>query len=158
MVLILNDEYIKGIRMRRKLMAVLVASTGFAAGAQADTYTCHLNVNSRARGYISDKITFSISDGNQRARVSDAISLATNGRAVPAVLTINTNKRLSIKWALYDVIGPRNKRVDKLDYKLSLWMSLGNKVSVIAKSYVGANEALTTPLEVSSAGKCRLQK
>lgn len=144
--------------MRNVVIGCLAAASFFVSVAQAETYICQIKLNGPARGIISDVITINMNDRTMNAMVSDAIILATNGSAVVATRSTNTPKRLSVKWALYSVKGPRNNSYGTITYGLSIWKSRGNKVSVVAKFIRHEGAEVSIPREARGTGKCELQR
>lgn len=146
--------------VRTRFYALLAAATLFAPSANAETYICQIRSIGPDRGLVSDTIAINIDDVTSDVMVSDAIILATNNRPIAAVLTVNTRKRLAIKWGVQGVKDTKNRVYNHLNYKLIIWKSRGNKVSVTAGDYTSIG---TTSVggsrgwEVSGSGKCKLR-
>lgn len=145
---------------RTIFFAALIAAILDAPSANAETYVCQIRSNGPDMGLVSDTIAINIDDVTSEVMVSDAIILATNNRPIAAVLTVNTRKRLAIKWGVQGVKDAKSRVYNHLNYKLIIWKSRGNKVSVAARDYTLAG---TTSVggsrgwEVSGSGKCKLR-
>lgn len=143
--------------MRTIVMGGLIAASLFGSVGQAETYVCQIKPDGPVHGLIADSYTVKIVDLTMNAVVDDAITRAVNGTTAVATVLSNTAKRLSIKWALQDVVGSRKKLYRKVNYRLKVWKPLGNKVSVVA-NYLQLEGADTTiSKEVSGSGKCKLR-
>lgn len=140
--------------MRNSFIAALAATTLFATFASAETYDCRIKSHGPNLGLISDTITVRFNDASSNAMVSNAVILATNGNPVVATVTANSAKRQSLKWVLNGVVGYRKKLYETVAYRLVIWKTLGNKVSIVAnyRPREGADMIITK--ELSGSGKC----
>lgn len=144
-----------GMNMRNRFFAALAAVTLVAPSANAETYVCQIRSIGPGMGLVSDTIAISIDDVTSNVMVSDAIILATNKRPIAAVLTVNTPKRLAVKWGVQAVKGSRNKTFEKVDYKLRIWKSRGNQASLTAKFARKIGSHLGH--DVNGSGRCTLR-
>ncbi len=143
--------------MRNSFIATLAAATLFATVTNAETFICHVKSNGPNMGLISDTIAVNIDDVTSDVVVSDSIILTTNNKPIAATLTTYTPKRLTIKWAVQGVKDTKNRVYNRVNYKLAIWKSRGNEVSVVANSQLNDGANTTVSKEVSGSGKCELR-
>jgi len=144
--------------MKSILIGCVAAASLFGFAAQAETYVCKIKANGSSKGFfISDKITIDIPNSSQKAVVSDAVIMATNDVPVTAKLTTRSTKRVSLRWSLFGVKGPLKEIYGKVDYKLVIWKSRGNKASIVVgfPSAGGTDETLTK--ETYGSGTCQMR-
>lgn len=143
--------------MRNSFIAILAAAALFATAASAETYICQVRSNGPDKGLISSTIAINIHDVTFGVVVSDAVILAAHGKPVVATLATYTRKRLTIKWAVQGAKDSRNNVHENIFYKLVIWKSRGNEVSVTAKGALVSGLPTTVSWEVSGSGKCKLR-
>lgn len=142
------------MNIRNGLLGVLASTILFATVASAETYTCQIRPNGHVLGLISQTIVININDAGNSAMVSSAVILATNKQRVVAKQLMNTSKRFKIKWNLLDVSGTGNKTYQIVSYRLVIWKSRGNEVSVVASFLPREGADTTITKEVSGSGRC----
>lgn len=146
-----------GKNMRNSFIAILAAAALFATAASAETYICQVRPNGPDKGLISSTIAINIHDVTFGVVVSDAVILAAHGKPVVATLASYTRKRLTIKWAVQGVKDSRNNVYNEILYKLVIWKSRGNEMSVTATLDNNSRIPASTPKNLSGSGKCKLR-
>lgn len=114
----------------------LVAFLSFGAAATAATpggtlYDCDITQKKKRLFWISDKIAIvALKDGS--VVVSDQVILHYNERPLTAKTTKNTDKTLSIRWTLKNLVNSANQRTSAFEYTATLDKAR-NKIKIQAR-------------------------
>ncbi|MEQ9694103.1 hypothetical protein [Shimia sp. SDUM112013] len=121
-------------------LAAALALTGSFASAQ--TLNCSFP-NQRVDGWIRGQVIIKmLGDGN--ATVFDSLINQVHGGPIPATITTDNDKRISLKWRLKQV-ELRHSFAPKMDYRMTVLKDTGaaniNATAPIFSSYTNADRA-----------------
>ncbi len=131
-----------------KFTGLLVAAVMAASPALALKGNVHQCKFKTARGEIlADEVIFVVSPDASAARVYDGIVHHTSGKPIPAKITEDSGKKLTIRWSVMMHFRGQDAR---LDFRLSYFK--GNKKANLSSQAVGYTN------QSNARGACAVQK